>query len=177
MPCRDYYTEQEDLERVTNRENAIKIRLDNITQKLCYMCGQAKELEVFNALVKDNPSLVTWWKLHCDSDEARVYVQMKESKSMNPEYLARYFIKKAEKVHAVSDWHKRWFLEIAKKVIKEKKKLIQENEEALRMRKEALNKLTDDDKRILGIERWEMSNEVRRDESEDRDETSLCGKD
>jgi hypothetical protein len=122
MPCMDPLAEQEDW-------NQLEGKVQSLTQKLCYACGNLITLSDSITVIPKNykksdfiklfcdlvpTGLQKWWKQHLTQDLKRVEENMREyvkaevkrPEEMVNQELAEVFIKKAEKVHAVSDWHK-----------------------------------------------------------------------
>ncbi|MFA5572995.1 MAG: hypothetical protein WDA42_07785 [Candidatus Bathyarchaeia archaeon] len=142
MPCRcegysrtEYYT-------ATNE-------IDSLTQMLCYACGN------FIAFGLSMPTeLYNWWKIHEEADWERVTKAMQDYisnmsttavKKLTVDKLANSFIKKAEAVHPVSDWHKgHWFPKIAANVLN--KNLVE-----VELRERALAKLTEAERKALKL--------------------------
>lgn len=147
MPCRDdrdepgYYV-------AANKE--LESRLDRITQFLCYMCGTAasnKEL-----MPKE---IQKWWEEHFSRDTERVLREMQalvvQHKFEDPKKLADNFVKRAEKVHPVSDFHKVWFLELAKQTLEREKSKIEARQHQEKLKKSALAKLSAEERKALGL--------------------------
>ena len=132
MPC---YDPRDDYDK-TSKDNTIrdlKARVDELTQMLCFSVGEFKNMTdddgypMINRIFEKNKKLKEWSKQHDESDVKRVLNAMR--KRMNsfpkstPKSLVDYFIGEAEKVHAVSDYHKEeWFPELALKVYDEFKR-------------------------------------------------------
>jgi len=135
MVCHDYESKSERDKREAEQVRSVS-RLDEITQNLCFVCGQLLEDDA--AMEKyTNPRIQEWWKRHLESDTARVLINMRiyleENPWITPKEMAAEFIAKALAVHPVSDWHRRWFLMLARRV------------------KGILNKLSAEERKILGM--------------------------
>lgn len=143
MPCRcegysrtEYYT-------ATNE-------IDSLTQMLCYACGNFIAFGLFMPT-----ELYNWWRIHEEADCERATKEMQDYisnmaidkvKKITADTLANSFIKKAEAVHAVSDWHKGyWFPKIAADVLR--KYLVE-----VELRERALAKLTEAECKALKLE-------------------------
>lgn len=126
MPCTD---ERANYDGYNSLKEEFKQKIDILTQDLCYLCANLKESNLLETYASER--ILKWHKEHMDDDEARVsrIIEEEYNKNINlletPSFLAKKLIKKAEKVHPVSNFHKRWFenltKEIAKNMIEEKK--------------------------------------------------------
>jgi hypothetical protein len=127
----------------------MKADLDRVTQFLCYMCGQN---EAKSGMVLPEP-IAEWWNKHQKADEKRVLGQMrKKVASFSSETkLGNAFIAKAKEVHPVSDFHAVWFHNLACQVWKEYKSKEQEEKIRKNKKRAALKKLTEDEKKLLGL--------------------------
>jgi len=117
MPCHDAW-----MDRIAEQE-----KIDELTRMLCWLCGTLEgDNEGDKILV--NPKLKKWWKEHKKSDTDRVRAEMrkivkdndrkrKNKQVLIPADIAAEFIARAEAVHAVSDFHKTWFHQLAREVI------------------------------------------------------------
>jgi transcription initiation factor TFIIIB Brf1 subunit/transcription initiation factor TFIIB len=124
--------------------------LDKLTQMLCYTCGTFCQYAI-----PMPSSLLKWWQQHEATDCKRVTEEMQnyirgmsiaKIKNLTMDKLADSFIKRAEAVHAVSDWHKDyWFPKIADAVLHKRLSEIV-------VREDALAKLTAAERRVLGLE-------------------------
>jgi len=122
MPCGDNSAGDE---WYAAKEKDEKNRRDDLARMLCFMCGEmiygagGKEAEkVFNT----NPKLREWWEKHCAADFGRLVGEMgsyiatetqvclaAEEHLPTKADVVNHFIAEAEKVHAVSRFHKEWF--------------------------------------------------------------------
>lgn len=148
MPCHDTWAEEDsrrrDLQELNNR-------IDELSQNLCFLCGQAEYNGVFEDLAFNNDRLRKWWKNHQASDTRRVQKEMRQRKEMNPQKLADSFIKKAKKVHPVSKFHMEWFLDLAEAEVERKKKEQEAKDREEALRQQALSRLSAEEKRVLGV--------------------------
>jgi len=120
MPCRD-----DSPHYVTVENPKVKERLDQVTQFLCYLCGELMEDGHLSYLQETR--LSKWWKDHQKKDTTRVTsaikrrftTQVKKSGRRNPTSVADDLISSAEKVHPVSRYHKQWFRELCRTIDKE----------------------------------------------------------
>ena len=135
MPCRcdfEFYEPPKNVHKSTNtRENKtienlrnelmtlgktyndLKGEVDKVTQLLCYTCGtliyKNKDLSGF-----DN-HLLEWWIEHDAWDKHRTLEMFKKEFGMNPmqrptkDSVHKWFIRQAEDVHPLSDYHKNEF--------------------------------------------------------------------
>ena len=142
MPCYDARA------AYVTAENTDKI--DRLTQMLCYTCGTFITQGISMPI-----SLHNWWQMHEEADCTRVTKEMQDYisnmsidrvKKLTVDKLVNSFIKKAEAVHAVSDWHKcHWFPKIATDVLH--KYLVE-----VELRERALAKLTKTERKALKLE-------------------------
>lgn len=105
MPCRDHESDWGNQDKI----NAL-------TQNLCFVCGNIESINGWSKL--GNTRIKKWWDEHREADEERVTKKMdkliQENVAWrNPQRLASHFIKKAVGVHPVSEWHKKWFFNLA----------------------------------------------------------------
>jgi hypothetical protein len=159
MPCRcdDYPTDPTVPEVYYEK---VRRELDRVTQFLCFMCGETEYAHYFGSKSDqaiDLPDrLQEWREKHQESDRIRVARQMKKDLGGKRKYkdsatMAEAYIKKAEKVHPVSRFHKAWFQKLAHAAfaiddaIREKKKSKAE------LRRAALNKLTPEERELLKV--------------------------
>ncbi len=111
-----------------------KAEIDELTQDLCYLCANLMNAGIIEKYASNR--ILKWHKTHMNWDNERVTNKIKDvckedaTYLNHPEQLAQKFINEAEAVHPVSDWHKRWFLQLTTEVT-QKIKLKQENEEEL----------------------------------------------
>ena len=134
-----------------------KKEIDKLSQMLCFLCGSLQHDGLFEDYT--DKRIKRWWKQHQKSDIKRVSDKMKKifnkDVSLEPEDVAEDFIKKAEKVHSVSEFHKEWFLQLAtdirKKIADERLKILKKEVETEQKRRKGLKKLTKSEKLALGI--------------------------
>lgn len=118
MPCNCDYGDE-----------SLQKKCNTLGQMLCWLCGTLEENNQIS-MISNNPTLVEWWREHQEMDEKRVLSQMEEVKKRNARKrvnkivldankIAEEFIENAEKVHAVSEYHKKWFMKLAKEVFEE----------------------------------------------------------
>jgi len=134
----------------------LKSKIDKLTRMLCYLCGYLTEKNLMGKVGSEQ--IQAWWKDHTSSDFDRVLHQMidysKKAIKKGPldaESVADHFINKALKVHDVSNFHKKWFLSMAKLAIGETKEIHNMNEEKKKIRRKALKKLSKEEKTALGL--------------------------
>jgi hypothetical protein len=97
--------------------------------------------------------LIDWAKEHHALDEERVRKEMEAEHHSHdlPSNMAAAFVKRAEKVHPISRWHREWFYELAGEVFE---KVVEEQtpeEYTKEVRKRAIEKLTDEERQLLGV--------------------------
>lgn len=157
MPCRDDRDHVQTV-RDTELENALLETVDELTQNLCYICGNIEYRGEINFYA--NKRILKWWEQHKAADEKRVVKEMKsyikkyykKSKFPSVDKLSNYFIMGAKDIHPVSDYHEfEWFPEMATKVINELKEAYKKSGEAAVLKRVALSKLTNEEKAILGL--------------------------
>lgn len=113
MPCsdpRDRYN-YSDYERDSKHWRA---RIDEVTQNLCYLFGFLHGLDnpedSMNKLKVENKRIYNWWIDHFNSDRRRCLKEAEKYILENPDKsedeVVDWFIKKAEIVHPVSEFHK-----------------------------------------------------------------------
>jgi hypothetical protein len=162
MPCRcdDYPpTSTRDVydDRAKKERDAIKKSLDEVTQNLCYLCGTVIHDLLREDVLKGNRRLYQWWRAHLAADEKRVrdemrkYVSKLSKDHYNPHVVASYFVDKAKKVHPVSAFHCKWFFDLASQTLLEKETAIEAAARKVELKKQALNKLTDEERKVLGL--------------------------
>ena len=89
--------------------NYLKKDTDKLTQFLCYTCGILMDCD--NMYELDN-RLIKWWKDHNDWDKHRTLETFKNQFGSNPDQRPtkdaafEWFVKQAEDVHPLSDYHK-----------------------------------------------------------------------
>lgn len=157
MPCEDPY--RSNTVYVDNPK--VKKRLDFVTQNLCYLCANLMDAGLLEKYA--NKRILAWHKEHTRSDEKRVSGKMRAVYLGHPEYIetpekvADNFIRTAEKVHPVSDYHKNWFNELAIREANYAKGVIAKRNKSENIRKKAINKLrsklTKEERRSLGLEK------------------------
>jgi len=112
-------------------DQALRDEIDALTQKLCFLCGNIEDEQLWGKIPK-NKEILQWWKKHHADDTKRVTAAIKEYVEQHPRTMAtniaNLFIKRAESVHPVSEWHKDWFYEIAKKAVDEHRAIKQTDE-------------------------------------------------
>jgi len=148
MPCRsDGYPSE-------NQHNHLvcKERIDQLTQLLCYACGELRDLDMLNMSEVDG-RLIEWAEQHHDNDSRRVHQEMTHDihKYSSAGRMAAAYIKKADKVHPVSDWHRQWFKDLASQVWEENIEVIDEEQRIEQLREMALAILSDEEKESLGL--------------------------
>ena len=85
---------------------------DEVTQLLCYACGILMGKDLMTWLDK---RLIKWWKDHNDWDKRRTLEMFKRQFGSNPDQhpnkdaVYEWFVKQAENVHPLSDYHKNIF--------------------------------------------------------------------
>ena len=155
MPCSDggYGAECDRRER-SDEVRKLTARNDKLAQMLCWICGTLTSVSEIQ-LIASNPALVDWWEKHQETDTNRVYSKMltilKKRPDMLDDDLAKYFLAQATDVHAVSNYHTKWFYRLATKAYNEVNSV--KTKEQLRLNKieAAKNKLTPEEKKLLGI--------------------------
>ena len=95
-----------------------RARLDEITQLLCYCCG---ELIDAHEMVGKDPRLLHWAIARNEKDEVRVKERMRAEKPNfeSAHAMAMCFTERAFEVHPLSSFHRKMFLIIAKAVFDE----------------------------------------------------------
>ena len=130
----------------------MKKRLDEATRLLCYLCGELESDGQWKRY--SNVELITWRERHHKRDAERVRRRMDEvlrKRLVEPDKLAKKFIDKALAVHPVSRWHKQWFLDMAKEACRIRSEEMARKGAKDAMVKKALDKLTKDERRMLGL--------------------------
>ena len=93
--------------------NDLKGEADRVTQLLCYVCGSM--IYKNNDLSELDERLVKWWKEHDIYDRFRTLENFKKHFMSNPDQcptkddVYKWFVKQAEDVHPLSDYHKNIF--------------------------------------------------------------------
>ena len=132
MPCRcdfEYYEpprnvhkntcDNKTIEKLKNellnigkKYNDLKGEADRATQLLCYTCGTLIDRDNMSGL---DERLIKWWKDHNDWDKRRTLETFKNQFGSNPDQhptkdvAYEWFVKQAEDVHPLSDYHKNVF--------------------------------------------------------------------
>ena len=89
--------------------NDLKKECDTVTQLLCYACGYLVESDIMPTL---DERLIKWWKDHNAWDKRRTLKMFKDQFGSNPDQRPNkdvafeWFVKQAEDVHPLSDYHK-----------------------------------------------------------------------
>ena len=89
--------------------NDIKGETDKATQLLCYTCGTLVDRGIMSGL---DERLIKWWKDHNAWDKRRTLDTFKNQFGSNPDQcpnkdvVFEWFVKQAEDVHPLSDYHK-----------------------------------------------------------------------
>jgi hypothetical protein len=152
MPCQDSgpIDEHGQCNKVIKSQRR---RLNEVTRLLCYLCGELVEDKLFAKYT--NPQLSTWRERHHEKDTQRVKAKMLEAIQRKPSYtvfsLCDKFIEEAEAVHPVSRYHKKWFMIMARSAMEEAQKIWKEKETKVQLKKKALEKLTKEEKKALGL--------------------------
>jgi hypothetical protein len=153
MPCCDDRSGYDYTSIPLSEYNSLKERLDRVTQLLCYTLGTMMDYEGHGLF--EEPALVEWWQEHLAADETRLAPKMVRHAQNNPrdnaEKVARHFLKQAQAVHPVSEYHIGWFMDLAEEACEERDA---EYREALRQEKlktSAINKLNDEERKVLGL--------------------------
>lgn len=155
MPCSDggYGAECDRRER-SDEVRKLTARNDELARLLCWTCGTLTYIGNL-WIIYDNDALVDWWIKHQEFDTNNVYSKMlsvkKKRPDMDDETLAKYFITQATHVQCVSNYHNEWFYKLATKACNEVNSV--KTKEQLRLNKieAAKNKLTPEEKKLLGI--------------------------
>jgi hypothetical protein len=149
MPCSDGGYPYPDTEKAKLKE-----RLDEVTQNLCYLCGNLQRIGALEDYA--NSRILAWWAQHDAADCKRVHEQMMKAFRRMPavavEVVAAQFIEAAEAVHPVSSYHREWFLTRA---IEAASAVAKENAESIRrtqLAQDAMAKLTAEERAALGVE-------------------------
>ena len=92
--------------------NDLKKEADRVTQLLCYACGTLIDRDNMSGL---DERLINWWKDHNAWDKRRTLGTFKNQFGSNPDQCPNkdaafeWFVKQAEDVHPLSDYHKNVF--------------------------------------------------------------------
>ncbi len=131
--------------------------IDDLTQKLCYVCAA---LYADGLLEKyANQAIIAWHQKHMHTDEVRVATKMQAlfrkqpNRMADTDAVAEQFLQAALKVHPVSEYHRNWFKQMAKEAADAIQAANQQAAEAQQAKARALGKLSDEDKRALGLSR------------------------
>ena len=95
--------------------NDLKQECDSVTQLLCYVCGSM--IYKNNDLSGFDERLLKWWLKHDAWDKRRTLETFKKHFMSNPDQcpdkdvVREWFIKQAEDVHPLSDYHKNGFFD------------------------------------------------------------------
>ena len=112
MPCRCDYMDD-------TTEEAQRKEIDKLTQNLCFMCGTITEKKLWEKF--PNQRIKDWWEQHKADDTKRVTEAIRAYVVKHPRTMAtniaNRFIRDAESKHPVSEYHKKWFYDIAKKEV------------------------------------------------------------
>ena len=102
---------------------------EELIQNLCYLCANLLEDELLDKYASGR--ILEWHKAHMKSDERKVSLQIRYFYTKNisfivhPQKVANHFIKLDEEKHPVSNWHKKWFydlaVQVANNIIEERK--------------------------------------------------------
>jgi hypothetical protein len=136
MPCRCEGYED-------STEDVLRAKIDELTQNMCFLCANLPKTMLTR---KASQRILDWWKQHQADDTKRVTEAIRAYVIKHPRTMAtniaNRFIREAEAVHPLSDFHKGWFYNIAKKEVDDyraKKKTTNG------MRQSIKNKLTPDE--------------------------------
>lgn len=119
MPCSDGGSRFGESVRIEYRDNPkFKKEIDALTQLLCFTIGELVSLtdngpldtSVMEDIFERNEPLAVWWLQHTASDKERLtnemYSFIRQHPTESRKDIVNAFIKNAERVHAVSQWHK-----------------------------------------------------------------------
>lgn len=146
MPCR---CDDDDVYASRERSRLLE-KVDDLTQKLCWLCGTVCYRNVNNVLMMGNPALSKWWEEHQRQDKLRLEDEMRREaiKYESAYAMAQAFIKRAEKEHPVSEFHKFWMEQLATDVWGPETRKARKQKET---REGALAKLTATERKLLGV--------------------------
>lgn len=164
MPCRDwegitsqdmeYMRRAEAAEKVYKADiNKLKSKLDMLTQDMCYLTAELFDNGILEKYASNR--ILKWFMKHTEEDTKRVskemikhYEQSPED-AYSPEDVANHFISKAAAVHPVSEYHKKWFNDLANeykvigfKILEKKRKNLKDEFEENEKFNNAISKLT-----------------------------------
>ena len=100
---------RDELMTLGKKYNDLKGEADKVTQLLCYTCGTLIDRDNMSGL---DERLIKWWKDHNDWDKHRTLEMFKKQFGSNPDQRPNkdvafeWFVKQAEDVHPLSDYHK-----------------------------------------------------------------------
>ena len=103
---------RDELRALGKTYNDLKKDDDRVTQLLCYACGTLADRDNMAGL---DERLIKWWKGHNDWDRNRTLETFKNQFGSNPDQhpdktvAYEWFVKQAEDVHPLSDYHKNVF--------------------------------------------------------------------
>ncbi len=127
--------------------------IDALTQKLCFLCASLYKDDLLEKY--GNPEISEWHRDHMHKDELRVAEEMKQvflsHPGAHPVGVAQDFLDKALAVHPVSDYHKEWFYKMAHDIHKELMEIKEKKAQKAADKHKALSKLTEEEKKLLGI--------------------------
>ena len=129
--------------------------IDDLAQKLCYLCASLYADGLLEKYASDE--IISWHKDHMHKDEVRIGTEMQNLFRNHPDRMddtdgvANEFLQAALKVHPVSKYHRRWFKKMAREVADAIRKAKKDREREHQVRKQALDKLSDDEKKALGL--------------------------
>jgi hypothetical protein len=111
MPCRCEGYED-------STEDVLRAKIDELTQNMCFLCASVPKTMLTR---KASQRILDWWKQHQADDTERVTEAIRAYVVKHPRTMAtniaNRFIRDAEAVHPLSDYHKNWFYDIAKKEV------------------------------------------------------------
>ena len=100
---------RDELRALGKTYNDLKKDDDRVTQLLCYACGTLVDRDNMSGL---DERLIKWWKDHNAWDRHRTLETFKNQFGSNPDQRPNkdvafeWFVKQAEDVHPLSDYHK-----------------------------------------------------------------------
>ena len=154
MPCRDWESETES-ERYANQQvSEIRERLDHCTQDLCFLCAQLIDDGVFTKYA--SPRIIAWQKRHHENDTYNIEREMQQhinnyAATVTEDNIAKHFIDRAEAVHPVSSFHKRWFHEKAKEAYAKMSAKARKRVKRDELKQQAIKKLSPAERAALGL--------------------------
>ena len=148
MPCQGGMTYRE----ITVESGEV---IDALTQKLCYLCAS---LYADGLLEKyASPAIVEWHRKHMHEDEVRISAEMQSLFRKYPARMAytagvaEEFLQAAQNVHPVSEYHQKWFKQMAKDVAEAIRTAQLQGNETRKAKARGMAKLSDAEKIALGI--------------------------